>query len=82
MVTIENACDKAMQYCVCDFIKSVADSEKCYRILFGWNDEEPDIGISGIIVDKSTGTVSDYFPPDHIGEKFLPLMVPKKYARK
>ena len=32
MVTIENACDKAMQYCVCDFIKSVADSEKCYRI--------------------------------------------------
>ena len=82
MVTIEKACDKALQSCGCDYIKSVGENEKCYRILFGWSDEEPDIGISGIIVDKSTGTVSDYFPPDHIGERFRPLMVPKKYARK
>lgn len=82
MITIENACDMALQSCGCDFIKSVGENEKCYRILFGWNDEEPDIGISGIIVDKSTGKVSDYFPPDHIGEKFRPLKVPKKYALK
>ena len=79
MITIENACDMALQSCGCDFIKSVGENEKCYRILFGWND---DIGISGIIVDKSTGKVSDYFPPDHIGEKFRPLKVPKKYALK
>ena len=82
MVTIENACEMALQSCDCDFIKSVGESKKCYRVLFGWNDEEPDIGISGIIVDKSTGKVSDYFPPDHIGEKFRPLKVPKKYALK
>ena len=82
MVTIENACEMALQSCGCDFIKSVGENEKCYRILFGWSDEEPDIGISGIIVDKSTGEVSGYFPPDHIGERFHPLMVPKKYARK
>ena len=82
MVTIENACEMALQSCGCDFIKSVGENKKCYRILFGWNDEDPDISISGIIVDKSTGKVSDYFPPDHIGEKFRPLKVPKKYALK
>ena len=82
MVTIENACEMALQSCGCNFIKSVGENEKCYRILFGWNDEDPDIGISGIIVDKSTGKVSDYFPPDHIGEKFRPLKVPLKYAKK
>lgn len=82
MVTIENACEMALQSCGCDFIKSVGDDGKCYRILFGWNDEEPDIGISGIIIDKSTGAVSDYFPPDHIGEKYRPLKVPQKYSAK
>ena len=82
MVTIENACEMALQSCGCDFIKSVGENVKCYRILFGWNDEDPDIGISGIIVDKSTGKVSDYFPPDHIGENFCSLKVPQKYTKK
>ena len=82
MITIESACEMALQSCRCDYIKSVGENGKCYRILFGWNDEDPDICISGIIVDKSTGAVSDYFPPDHIGEKFCPLKVPLKYAKK
>ena len=31
MVTIENACEMALQSCGCDFIKSVGENEKCYR---------------------------------------------------
>lgn len=82
MVTIENACEMALQSYGCDFIKSVGENEKCYRVLFGWIGEDPDISISGIIVDKSTGKVSGFFPPYHIGEKFYSLKVPLKYAKK
>ncbi|GEM_PF-1671864 len=83
MINVEEACEAVHKIFKFRCIGAIQETPELFIIgLCGPNGET--MYISPFSVDKKTGKVDDYFPPDHYDEfiKAVPVEIPEQYRVK
>ncbi|MBR1530037.1 MAG: hypothetical protein IJ642_12170 [Oscillospiraceae bacterium] len=84
MISVEEACKAAQKVFKFRWIGNISETPKHFLISdCGENGETKYTSIL-FSVDKRTGKVDDYFPPDHYDEfiKAVPVEIPEQYRVK
>lgn len=81
MISVLEACKIATENDRRPYVIGINEHPTGYVISTSDSDEVLDVGC-GTFVSKDDGTVSSFFPPDHFGEQFKKVDIPKRYRYK